>query len=110
PSRPLQPCPARGSSARAEIHPDREQVDLTPLGLLRTRGDSPDSRAPLWNLNRAPPHARRFTPISPALVACHLGSSARAEIHPRSTASWRSRPGLLRTRGDSPISLVGVTT
>ena len=92
----------RGSSARAEIDPERGCTSTPATWFLRTRGDRPVAGPGAGRPSRVPPHARRSTPVQ-SLEFCHgHGSSARAEIDPHALLRLPECRGFLRTRGDRP--------
>src|SRR5258705_86441 len=94
-----------GSSAHAEIDPPSRRKRSLWGGLLRPSGERParvPTRIVRW---RAPPPTRRSTPISGnAGIRCG-GSSAHAEIDPPLPCAPRQAGGLLRPRGDRPVSI-----
>ena len=74
-----------GSSARAEIDPCRRRGSCRGCRFLRTRGDRPPYTQPFAYIKLVPPHARRSTPVEDHVPRLRPGSSARAEIDPRSS-------------------------
>ena len=118
------PGPVVGSSAHAEMRHRRASEGGGPLGLLRPRGDAPPYSTPLGTDPRAPPPTRRCAHTPAALSSRLPGSSAHAEMRqsparatrrgcrlsahaemrPGGSASTTPESGLLRPRGDAPVS------
>ena len=72
------------------------------MRLLRASGDRPDPAVPRIGITGAPPRERRSTCAGRAPRRSLRGSSARAEIDPRSRWRWGACSGLLRASGDRP--------
>ncbi len=92
----------RGSSAHAEMHPGTASTSSTRTGFLRPRGDAPGPLDPRQGKTQVPPPTRRCTPPGFAQIFGRAGSSAHAEMHPRTRSAWTTSPRFLRPRGDAP--------
>ena len=96
--------PIAGSSAHAEMRPGGSSTSTTRSGLLRPRGDAPLLAVTFESRERAPPPTRRCAPRDLQRVCSGAGSSAHAEMRPRSRIGGSGEGGLLRPRGDAPPS------
>ena len=95
-----------GSSAHAEMRPRRGRRRSARARLLRPRGDAPFERTASGGLRMAPPPTRRCARRSAATSFESSGSSAHAEMRPRSRSPAPQARGLLRPRGDAPRSII----
>ncbi len=97
-----------GCSARAEMRRSLRTRAPPSSWLLRPRGDAPCScrRARRWST--AAPPARRCAVIVLAASASARGCSARAEMRRRPAGSAAPLRGLLRPRGDAPLTSLSI--
>ncbi len=93
-----------GSSAHAEMRPQRATSGHFGLWLLRPRGDAPEHAHGDELVEVAPPPTRRCAPHQARAGAGAVGSSAHAEMRPGGRAVPEPIHGLLRPRGDAPRS------
>ena len=92
------------SPARAGMDRRRYTTHRSSVCFPRTRGDGPSLATMFLIPDAFPPHARGWTPVSPAPPRRCLVSPARAGMDP---PPWTSVPGTRcfpRTRGDGPES------
>ena len=93
---------ARGSPARAGIHPTGALPRFRTAGFPRSRGDTPGQDRARTRCAAVPPLARGYTHGFNGLGLRHQGSPARAGIHPQPPGGHPRRPGFPRSRGDTP--------
>ena len=77
---------ASGSSARAEMRPGVDALGRGVAGFLRSRGDAPRPHDANRDIQLVPPLARRCASRLIEFYIHERGSSARAEMRPRTTA------------------------
>ncbi len=106
----------RGWSRRSQLHPQTEEVDPAPAGMVRrrrrassrsvrrprTRGDGPTRRRSKRRRRSSTPHPRGWS-------GSRTAPSARPEVDPAPAGMvrtpplrWCTPPGRPRTRGDGP--------
>ena len=91
-----------GSSAHAEMRRRRRVAQSGCSWFLRSRGDAPGERFGVRFALEVPPLTRRCAENHLEAVGEVPGSSAHAEMRPIPSASQRSFPRFLRSRGDAP--------
>ena len=98
-----------GSSAHAEMRRSTGSRRTRWPRLLRPRGDAPHEERRGSDRDSAPPPTRRCALSLSARRARRGGSSAHAEMRPKTASPGRGADWLLRPRGDAPPTLASRT-
>ena len=84
------------------MRPSRTVTVTSERGFLRSRGDAPNASHVHGTAVVVPPLTRRCARSDARRCGAPGGSSAHAEMRPRSTSTPRVSFGFLRSRGDAP--------
>ena len=107
---PRQRLPGRscGFPAHAGMDPRRSCAWPAGCRLPRTRGDGPQPSQLCTRAMRASPHTRGWTPADALLVLPRRGFPAHAGMDPAGPSRRTFGSRLPRTRGDGPLSRIGL--